>query len=318
MIVYVIQRLFYVVAIVVVMSVLVFAATHVLPGDTAVLILGQYATPDSLAALRAKLGLNEPLPVQYWNWAWAFLHGDMGQSLVMERPVAPIVWAALKKSLVLAALAMACVTVFGITLGVVAAVWRGKPIDYAVSMFGYLGISVPEFFWAIIFVLLFAGALGWLPSSGYAIIEEGFWPFVSHMIMPVVTLTLTLIAHVLRMTRSSMLEVLHSQYVKTARAKGLSERRVILRHALPNGLLPTITVLAFDFGWLIGGIVVIESVFAYPGVGRLLIYAMERHDLPLMQAIILITTIAFTLANLIADLLYAFFNPRIRYGRAVD
>jgi peptide/nickel transport system permease protein len=138
------------------------------------------------------------------------------------------------------------------------------------------------------------------------------------MILPVATLTLTLLAHVLRMTRSSMLEVLSSPYVKTARAKGLPERKVLVRHALRNGLLPTITVLAFDFGWLIGGIVVIESVFGYPGIGRMLLFAIERHDLPLMQAIILILTIVFTMSNLVADLLYAYFNPRIRYGRVVS
>ena len=316
--VYVIQRLVYVVLILIVMSVLVFLATHVLPGDAAVMILGQYATDDSLQAVRAKLGLLDPLPVQYWRWAIAFIQGDMGQSLVMERPVAPIVWAALGKSIVLAVLAMTCVSLVGVGLGVVSAVWRGRLVDHVASMFGYLGVSVPEFFWAVLFVLLFAGGLGWLPSSGYKPLSAGFWPFITYMILPVVTLTLTLIAHVLRMTRSSMLEVLHSQYIRTARAKGLPERTVILRHALPNALLPTITVLAFDFGWLIGGIVVIESVFAYPGIGRMLIYAMERHDLPLMQAIILLMTVAFTLANLTADLLYAYFNPRIRYGRALD
>jgi peptide/nickel transport system permease protein len=318
MIGYVLQRLGYLVVIVAVMSILVFGATHVLPGDAAVMILGQYATPDALAALREKLGLNEPLSVQYWHWVSAFVQGDMGDSLVMEQPVAPIVLAALEKSLVLAAVSMMCVTLVGIGLGVAAAVWRGRFVDHAASMFGYLGISVPEFFWAVIFVLLFAGTLGWLPSSGYATLEDGLWPFISHMIMPVVTLTLTLIAHVLRMTRSSMLDVLHSPFIRTARAKGLPERIVILRHALPNGLLPTITVLAFDFGWLIGGIVVIEAVFAYPGIGRMLIFSMERHDLPLMQAIILIMTVAFTVSNLVADLLYAYFNPRIRYGRAVD
>lgn len=228
MIVYVVQRLIYLVVIVIVMSVLVFAATHVLPGDAAVMILGQYATPEALAALRQKLGLNDPLAVQYWNWASAFVQGDMGESLVMERPVAPIVWAALQKSLVLAIIAMTCVTVVGLSLGVVSAVWRDRLVDHASSMFGYLGISVPEFFWAVLFILLFAGTLGWLPSSGYATLQDGLWPFVSHMIMPVAALTLTLVAHVLRMTRSSMIEVLHSQYVKTARAKGLSDRKSVV------------------------------------------------------------------------------------------
>lgn len=318
MLAYIVQRLFAVVAIVAVMSVLVFAATHVLPGDTAVMILGQYATEESLAAIRAKLGLNDPLPVQYWRWVSAFVRGDMGDSMIMERPVSPIVWMALKKSLVLAVLAMLGVIVVGLSLGVLSAVYRGRAVDHAASMFGYLGVSVPEFFWGILLLLLFAKYLGWLPASGYKTLADGVWPMLSHMILPVVTLMLTLIAHVLRMTRSSMLEVLHSQYVKTARAKGLPEKVVLVRHALRNGLLPTITVLAFDFGFLIGGIVVIESVFAYPGIGRMLIFSIQRHDIPLMQAIILIMTVLFTLTHLGADLLYAYFNPRIRYGSAVD
>jgi peptide/nickel transport system permease protein len=300
------------------MSVLVFGATHILPGDAAVMILGQYATPESLAALRQKLGLDQPLIFQYWQWATAFLHGDMGKSLLMERPIAPLVWGALQKSLILALVAMVSVTLVGIGLGVVAAVWRGRPADHAASMAGYIGISVPEFFWAILFVYFFAGTLRWLPTSGYSPLSQGLWPFISHMIMPVITLTLTLTAHVLRMTRSSMIEVLQTQYVKTARAKGLDERTVLLRHVLPNALLPTITVLAFDFGFLIGGIVVIESVFGYPGIGQMLVNSLEYHDIPLMQAIILILTAIFAASNLVADLLYAFFNPRIRYGRAVE
>jgi peptide/nickel transport system permease protein len=318
MLAYIAQRLVYSAAIIVVMSVLVFAATHILPGDAAVMILGQYATPEALAAIRAKLGLDQPLIVQYWHWASAFVRGDMGQSLIMERPVAPIVWGALEKSMILAILSMISVAAIGIGLGVLAAVQRGRAADHLASLFGYVGISVPEFFWAMVLLLVFASWLGWLPASGYASPDEGLWAMASHLILPVVTLTLTLIAHVLRMTRSSMLEVLHSGYIRTARAKGLPERLVLFRHALRNGLLPTITILAFDFGWLIGGIVVIESVFGYPGIGRMLIFSLQRHDIPLMQAIILLMTIIFTLANLIADLLYAYFNPRIRYGRAVE
>jgi len=315
---YVAQRLFYVIAIVITMSILIFLATHLLPGDAAVMILGQYATPDALEAIRRKLGLDQPLMVQYWSWVSGFVRGDMGESLIMERPVAPVVWAAFEKSMILAVLAMLSVTVVGLTLGVMSAFYRGRIFDHAASLFGYLGISVPEFFWGILFIILFAGALGWLPAAGYATLDDGLWPFLSHLILPTATLTLTLIAHVLRMTRSSMLEVLHSPYIKTARAKGLPDRLVLFRHALRNGLLPTITILAFDFGWLIGGIVVIETVFGYPGVGRMLIFAMERHDIPLMQAIVLLMTVVYTLANLVADLLYAYFNPRIRYGHAVE
>ena len=318
MLVYVAKRLGYVVIIAAVMPVLVFSATHILPGNAAVMIRGNYATPEQIAALEIKLGLNRPLAAQYWEWASGFLRGDLGQSLIMDRPVGPIVMEAIGKSLVLAVASMLIVTVLGIFLGVVSAIYVGGLVDHIASLFSYLGISVPEFFWGIVLIVLFAGMLGWLPASGAAAPSDGLGKFLSHLVLPVMTLTLTLLAHVSRMTRSSMLEVMQSQYVKAARARGMPERVVITRHALRNALLPTITVLAADFGFLIGGIVVIETVFAYPGVGRLLIFAIERHDLPMMQAIILLLTLVYTGANLIADLLYAYLNPRIRYGGAVE
>ena len=318
MLVYVAKRLGYVVIIAAVMTVLVFSATHILPGNAAVMIMGKYATPEQIAALEIKLGLNRPLAAQYWEWASGFLRGDLGQSLIMDRPVGPIVMEAIGKSLVLAVASMLIVTVLGIFLGVVSAIYVGGLVDHIASLFSYLGISVPEFFWGIVLIVLFAGMLGWLPASGAAAPSDGLGKFLSHLVLPVMTLTLTLLAHVSRMTRSSMLEVMQSQYVKAARARGMPERVVITRHALRNALLSTITVLAADFGFLIGGIVVIETVFAYPGVGRLLIFAIERHDLPMMQAIILLLTLVYTGANLIADLLYAYLNPRIRYGGAVE
>jgi peptide/nickel transport system permease protein len=183
-------------------------------------------------------------------------------------------------------------------------------------VFTFLGISVPEFFWGIVLMLLFAGYFRWLPAAGYVPLADGFWPWLSHLLIPVATLTFTLLAHVSRLTRSSVLEELQSSYVRTARAKGLPERVILVRHALRNGLLPTITVLALDVGWLIGGIVVVETIFAFPGVGRLLMFAIQRRDLPLLQVTILIVTSVYCLANLAADLLYAYVNPRIRYGRA--
>jgi len=176
---------------------------------------------------------------------------------------------------------------------------------------------VPEFFWGLLLILLFGSYLRLLPTSGYGTLQQGAAAYVAHLILPVLTLTIGLLAHVARLTRSSMLEALDTAYVKAARARGLPERAVVLRHALRNALLPTITVLAQDVGFLIGGIVAVETIFAYPGVGRLLIYALERHDLPLMEATILVLTAVQCLANLVADLLYAVFNPRIRYGRAV-
>jgi peptide/nickel transport system permease protein len=318
MIIYVFQRLGAVAAILLIMSLLVFLSTHALPSNTAALILGQYSTPETKAALEHKLGLDLPLPEQYWRWAGRMLRGDMGESLVMERPVAPMVWEAFGRSSVLAGAAMAVVSIFGLALGVVAAVWRGRWPDHAASVFAYVGISVPEFYWGLVLILIFGSFLHLLPASGAANLEDGIGEFLAHLVLPVITLTLTLLAHVSRLTRSSMIEVLDSMYVKVARVRGLPERVVILRHALRNALVPSITVLAQDFGFLIGGIVAIETIFAYPGLGRMLVFSMERQDLPLMQAAILVLTAVFCLANLGADMLYGIVNPRIRYGGSVD
>jgi peptide/nickel transport system permease protein len=314
---YVLRRLGTVVFILVVMSLLVFLATHALPSNTAALILGQYRTPETVAALEHKLGLDLPLPVQYWNWARDILHGDLGQSLVMERPIAPMLWEAFGRSAILAVAAMVIVASVGVTMGIVAAVWRGRWPDHAVSVFAYLGISVPEFYWGLVLILVFASTFHLLPASGIGNLNDGLGRYISFLVLPVVTLALGYLAHVSRLTRSSMAEQMDSMYVKVARARGLPERVVIVRHALRNALLPTITVLAQDFGFLIGGIVAIETIFAYPGLGRLLIFALQRQDLPLMQAAILVLTAVFCLANLAADLLYGIANPRIRYGGAV-
>jgi peptide/nickel transport system permease protein len=300
------------------MSLLVFLATHALPSDTAALILGQYSTPETLAALEHKLGLDLPLQVQYWNWARALLHGDLGQSLVMERPIAPILWDAFGRSAILAVAAMTIVAPVGVGMGIVAAVWRGRWPDHAVSVFAYLGISVPEFYWGLVLILVFGSSFHLLPASGIGNLSDGLVTYASFLVLPVVTLTLTFLAHVSRLTRSSMAEELESMYVRVARSRGLPERIVIVRHALRNALLPAITVLAQDFGFMIGGIVAIETIFAYPGLGRLLIFALQRQDLPLMQAAILVLTAVFCVANLAADLLYGVANPRIRNGGAVD
>jgi peptide/nickel transport system permease protein len=246
------------------------------------------------------------------------LQGDMGQSLEMERPVAPILWDAFGRSAILAVASMAVVSTLGLALGVIAAVWRGRWPDHVASIFTYFGVSLPEFYWGLVFILVFGSTFHLLPSSGYADLSDGLGAFLAHLVLPVATLTLTLLAHVTRLTRSSMVEALDSMYVKVARARGLPERLVIVRHALRNALIPSITVLAQDFGFLIGGIVAVETVFAYPGLGRMLVGALERQDLPMMQAAILVLTGVYCLANLTADLLYGVANPRIRYGGSID
>jgi len=315
---YALKRLGGVMLILVIMSLLVFFATHALPTNTAAMILGQYSTPATRTALEHKLGLDLSLSTQYWHWARGIIHGDFGDSLLMERPIAPILWDALGKSAVLAVAAMVIVTILGLTLGVVAAVKRGRWPDHAISVFAYLGLSVPEYYWGLVLILVFASTFHLLPSAGAGNLSDGLGRYAAHLVLPVVTLTLSFLAHVSRLTRSSMLEVLDTNYVKAARARGLPERTVILHHALRNALLRSITVLAQDFGFLIGGIVAVETIFAYPGIGRLLIYALQRLDLPMMQAATLVLTGIYCLANLAADLLYGFVNPRIRYGGAID
>jgi peptide/nickel transport system permease protein len=297
------------------MTVVIFAIVHILPGNVAYAMLGEYATPSAVAVLEAKLGLNDPLPVQYWHWFRALLHGDFGQSLVMERPAAPVILEALERSAVLAGISFVLVASGGILLGIYAATHRGRMADRLLMVGQFLFIAVPDFFWSILAILLFASWLNWLPATGYApLAENGVLSWAAHLAMPVCVLSAGLVAHVSRLTRSSMLEVLESRYILAAHAKGLPEHLVLRRHALPNALLPTITILAIDAGLLIGGVVVVETVFAYPGLGRLLVFAIEHHDLPLLQAGMIVLTAIYALANLAADVCYALLNPRIRYG----
>jgi len=317
MIGFIARRLLSVLGILWAMSVLIFAIVHVLPGNVAYAILGEYATPGAVAALEAKLGLNDPLSVQYWHWLRAMLHGDLGQSLTMDRPAAPLIVDALGRSAILAGISFVLVALIGISCGIYAATHKGQASDRVLALLQFLFIAVPDFFWAILAVMIFASWLNWLPATGYApIAQAGFGGWLAHLVLPVVVLTLGLTAHISRLTRSSMLEALESRYVLAARAKGLPEHLVLRRHALRNALPPTITILAIDAGILIGGIVVVETVFAYPGLGRLLVYSIEHHDLPLLQAGMMVVTAIYAIANLFADLSYALLNPRIRYSRS--
>lgn len=315
---FVVRRLLAVVGILWAMSVLIFAIVHILPGNVAYAILGEYATPGAVAALEAKLGLKEPLTVQYWHWFVAMLHGNLGQSLSMDRPAAPLIADALGRSAILAGMSFALVVLFGIGGGVYGATHKGQMSDRTLAFVQFLFIAVPDFFWAILAILCFAAWLHWLPATGYApIAEAGAGAWFAHLVLPVIVLTLGLTAHVSRLARSSMLEVLESRYILNARAKGLPERLVLYRHALRNALPPAITVLAIDAGILMGGIVVIETVFAYPGLGQLLVYAIEHRDLPLLQGGMMVVTAIYAVANLLADLSYALLNPRIRYGHSI-
>ncbi len=314
---YITRRLAFVVLVLVAVSMLVFGVTTLLPANVAYLILGAFATPEQVRALELKLGLTDPVWQQYLRWAGGFITGDLGVSTLMNRPVGPMLLEALQRSLMLTGLSFVLIAVIGVGLGIVAALRHGRPLDHGVSVATYLGIAVPEFFWAIVVIIVFAAWLGWLPASGYEPLSAGVWEWAKHLIAPTMTLVFGHLAHVSRLTRSSMIEVMQSPYITAARAKGLPERVIVLHHALRNALLPTITVLALDFGRLMGGIVVIETVFAYPGLGRLVVFSIQNRDLPTLQAAILVVAAIYALANLLADLLYARLYPKIRFGRHV-
>lgn len=313
---YVLKRLLSIVLTMAVMSALIFWITQVMPGNVAYMILGDFASPQDVATLEAKLGLNDPAYVQYLRWASGLLQGDLGRSLVMDRPIAPVLWDAVGKSAILAGISIGLVALLGISLGVYAGIRHGRTSDHIVSVATYINIAVPEFLWAIVIVMLFAGYLNWFPATGYSDLSNGFASWARHLILPVFTLVTGLIAHVSRLTRSSMIDTMQTQYVRAARARGLPEKLVVRRHALPNALLPTITILAIDVGIMMGGIVVVETIFSYPGLGRLLMFAIQNMDVPLLQACMMVITFVYAAANLFADLLYAFLNPKVRYGRS--
>jgi peptide/nickel transport system permease protein len=297
-----------------VVSLVVFAITQVLPADAATMLLGENATPDALAAIRAKLGLDQPVWLQYGHWLGGVLHGDFGTSLRTGQPVAPMLLEALGRSLLLAVLAIGLMLVLALPLGIVAALRRGRFADLAVGILSYVGVSLPEFVTATVVVLLLADGLGLLPATGYVPLSEKFWDGLAHLALPVLTVSVILIAHVSRMVRSELVDVLHTDYVRAARLKGLSNRTVLFRHALPNALLPTITVVALDVGYLLGGIIVVEEIFALPGLGRQLIVAIQARDLPAIQAGALIMAATYSVVNLLADLAYAWIDKRIQYA----
>ena len=314
---YIARRLLFVVLVLVAVSMLVFGITALLPANVAYLILGPFAPPEQVRALELKLGLTDPIWQQYVRWAGGFLSGNLGESTLMNRPIGPLLMEAIGRSMMLTGASFVLIAVIGVGLGIAAALRHGRPLDHGISVGTYLGIAVPEFFWAIIVIIVFAAWLGWLPASGYEPLSAGFTVWAKHLIAPTMTLVFGHLAHVSRLTRSSMIEVLQSPYVTAARAKGLPERVVVMHHALRNALLPTITVLALDFGRLMGGIVVVETIFAYPGLGRLIVFSIQNRDLPTLQAAILVVAAVYALASLLADLLYARFNPKIRFGRNV-
>jgi peptide/nickel transport system permease protein len=296
-------------------SVVVFLVLHLSPGDPAEIMLGSQATQEDLARLRAELGLTEPLPVQYFRWLGHVLQGDLGRSIWTKRPVLGEVLGRFRATLLLTGSALLLSTVLGILLGIVSATRRNSLLDRASAVVSLFGASMPVFWLGIVLMVTFSLWLGWLPASGM------FAPYgggdardlLFHLVMPAVTLAAASTAIVARLTRSSMLEVLGQDYIRTARSKGMVERAVIVRHGLWNALMPIVTVVGVQAGYLLGGAVLTETVFAWPGVGTLMVQGILARDFPLVQGCVLVVALTFALINLGVDLLYAYLDPRIRY-----
>ncbi len=312
---YLLKRIATILFTLLVVSLLVFGITQVLPGDAAVMLLGENATAEQLVAVRQRLGLDAPIVVQYGRWLAGVLHGDLGTSLRTGLPVSQMMIPALGRSLLLAFLSIGLMLLIAIPLGILAALRRGGPTDLGVSLTSYVGVSLPEFVTATLVLITLANpAFGLFPATGYVPLTQDFWRGLHHLVLPVVTVSVILIAHVMRMVRSELIDVLHTDYVRAARLKGLSRRRLLFRHALRNALLPTITIVALDVGYLLGGIIVVEEIFAFPGIGRELIVAIQARDLPAIQAGALIMAGTYALSNFLADLTYAALDKRIQYA----
>jgi peptide/nickel transport system permease protein len=296
-----------------VVSLLVFGITQVLPADAAVTLLGENATPAALEAVRARLGLNDPVWLQYWHWLWAMLHGDFGTSMRTGEAVGPMLMLALGRSLLLAVLALALMLVVAIPLGLLAALRRGEPIDLLAGLVSYLGVSLPEFVTGTLLLMWLADRMQWLPATGYVPFSENPIDSLRHLVLPVLTVSVVMVAHVSRMVRSEMIDVMGSDYIRAARLKGLSAREVVFGHALRNALLPVVTIVALDVGYLLGGIIVVEEIFALPGIGRALISAIEARDLPAIQAGALVMAAVYAVVNFLADIAYGLLDRRIRY-----
>ena len=293
-------------------SLVIFVITEILPGDAATRRLGQFATEQNLENLRAELGLDRPAAERYLRWIGGALQGDFGASLVQKRPVADIVLHRLWPSVHLAVFAFLVAVPSAVIAGIWAGVRADSRGDRVVSAVAMVGISLPEFVTGLLLMLLFSSTLGLLPSTSS--IPRGGTPLTNPqiLVLPTLTLTAVLFAYVMRMTRASVIEVMESHYVRTAILKGLPMRRVLYRHVVPNAMLPTISVVAANAGWLLGGLIIVENVFAYPGLGQLLLSSILTRDTPLLQAVTLIVAGTYAVGNLLADISYALLDPRIR------
>ncbi|MCA1371813.1 ABC transporter permease [Bradyrhizobium sp. BRP14] len=310
---YILRRMVSAIAVMAMVGIFVFLLIRLTPGDPAAVMAGRNATEQIVAGIREQLGLNEPLPVQFIHWLSAMLHGDFGTSIFSGRPVLELLLQRLEPTISLSILTLALSVAIGVSFGIQAA-WRaGGLVDRLLSVFSAFGFSVPVFVIGYFLVYLLAIRVAWLPVQGYTPIEEGFGDWLSHLVLPTVALSLPFIAFVARVTRASMLEVLSEDYMRTAAAKGASSYAMLFHHALKNAGVPILTVIGLSFAYLIGGVVLTETVFNIPGVGRLVVDAINNRDYPIIQSVLILTSGLYVLINLAVDLAYTLIDPRIRY-----
>jgi peptide/nickel transport system permease protein len=311
---YILRRLGLAIVTLWLLSLIVFFAGQVLPGDPGRAILGPLAAPSAVHALDHQLGVDRPLLLQYWSWITGLLHGDMGLSYQFRSPVGPFITAAVVNSAKLAALAFIIVVPLSILAGVVAALRVGRASDRVISVVGLSATTVPEFVSGIVLIVIFAVELKWLPASASAGAGASFGSQLDHLILPAIPMVLILFGYIMRMARAGTIEALDSDYARTATLKGLERSVVIRRHILRNSLLPTITVIATQTGYLVGGLVIVETLFNYQGIGKLIFTAATGKDFPMLEAGVLTIGVVYMVATLIADILYTLLNPRLRLG----
>ncbi|HHW40279.1 MAG TPA: ABC transporter permease [Syntrophomonadaceae bacterium] len=312
---YILKRLLALIPVLIGVTILVFLIMQLAPGDPAQIMLGSKATQSNITALRHQLGLDKPLYQQYFIWLGKVLTGDWGRSIQLRRAVLPLVWTRFQATALLTVFAALIAIIFGMFAGIVSATKQYSIWDRLLMFLALVGFCLPVFWLGLIMQIIFGLKLGWLPVSGmHSPGGEGFLDTVPYLILPAVTLSVGSMAEIARMTRSSMLEVIRQDYIKTARAKGLGQRAVIFRHALKNAMIPVVTVVGMQFGYLLAGAVLVEIIFSWPGLGTLMVNGILARDFPLVQGIILFVASVYVLVNLIVDIVYAFLDPRISYS----
>ena len=310
---FILRRIAATIPVLLIVAILVFLMLRLTPGDPAAIIAGDAASEENIRQIREKLGLERPLPVQFGIWFANLLQGELGESYFFKMQVTELIAQRLEPTFALAALTIVMTVLIAVPLGVIAAWRHGGWLDRALMGFSVLGFSIPVFVLGYLLIWLVSIRLGWLPVQGYARIADGLGPFLKHLILPSIALSIIYIALIARVTRAAVAEVLTEDYVRTARAKGLPEKRVLIRHALANAAVPIVTVIGIGIALLIGGVVVTETVFGIPGLGRLTVDAVLARDFPTIQGVILFFSFVYVLINLLVDLSYLLFDPRIRY-----